>query len=103
MQIISTGGTSSELFGVKKKNQDLRQKPRRHKPSSTRLEREANPQPELREIRKAVADYMQSEGCSCCRDNDAHKLNEARLGKLLRVPMYSDKSGYNFSRFKTKP
>jgi hypothetical protein len=58
---------------------------------------------EKRAIRQAVADYMCSEGCSCCRDIDAHKKHKARLGKLLGVPMYSDKSSYDFPKFQTKP
>ncbi len=49
-------------------------------------------------IRSAVADYMRSEGCSCCRGKD-HAKHEARLGKLLSVPMYEDKSGYDFYQF----
>ncbi len=56
---------------------------------------------DLKTIRQALADYMMSEGCSCCegRNHDEHK---AVLGKLLKVPMYSDKSGYNFSKFRTE-
>ena len=56
----------------------------------------------LKEIRNAVADYIGSEGCSCCRNSDKHDEAEARLGKLLRVPKYSDGSGYDFSKFRTK-
>lgn len=60
------------------------------------------PKPTIPEIRRAIADYIQSEGCGCCQggDHDGHK---AALAKLLRVPMYRDKSGYDFGRFKTKP
>lgn len=50
------------------------------------------PRTKLGEIRQAVADYMYSEGCSCCRDTDAHEQNAERLGKLLRVP--KDKDGW---------
>lgn len=56
----------------------------------------------LAEIRRAVADYMRSEGCNCCRNVDAHHENKKRLAKLLRVPMYSDKSGYDFGLFESK-
>lgn len=56
---------------------------------------------ERKEIRTAVADYMQSEGCSCCQDRDAHEQHKARLAKLLKVPTYDDGSGYNFSKFRT--
>lgn len=56
---------------------------------------------EIKEIRTAVADYMYSEGCSCCEGND-HGEHKARLGKLLKVPPYSDGSGYDFSKFRTK-
>ena len=57
---------------------------------------------EWAELRQAVADYMCSEGCSCCRNVEAHTEDEARLAMLLRVPLYKDKSGYDFSRFRTK-
>lgn len=50
-------------------------------------------------IRNLVADYMRTEGCSCCRDIEGHKKNTARLGKALDVPKYSDGSGYEFSGF----
>ena len=53
-------------------------------------------------IRTAVADYMASEGCSCCEDTKSHTQAAARLAELLNVPMYQDKSGYDFTRFKTK-
>lgn len=58
--------------------------------------------PDIKEIRQAIADYMYSEGCSCCRDVDAHDEHKARLAKILRVPKYSDGSGYDFSKFRTK-
>jgi len=54
---------------------------------------------DLREIRRAIADYMHSEGCSCCRDIEAHQRHKAAIAELLQVPMYSDKSGYNFEKF----
>lgn len=53
----------------------------------------------LKEIRQAVADYMHSEGCGCCRDNVAHEKNAERLAKLLKVPKYIDGSGYKFYKF----
>lgn len=52
-------------------------------------------------IRKAIADYMSSEGCGCCSGSD-HGEDENVIGKLLNVPMYRDKSGYNFSKFRSK-
>lgn len=54
------------------------------------------------EIRRAVADYMSSEGCSCCRNEDAHKEHAAKLAKLLRVEQYRDGSGYDFARHRTE-
>lgn len=56
---------------------------------------------ELAELRRAVADYIGSEGCSCCEGHD-HKEHAARLAKLLRVPRYDDGSGYDFPSFRTK-
>lgn len=52
-----------------------------------------------KKVRTALADYIRSEGCSCCENTDKHNIAKAVLGKLLRVPMYSDKSGYDFYRF----
>lgn len=54
----------------------------------------------LGQLRQAVADYMWSEGCSCCRSSN-HGENSARLAKLLRVPKYPDGSGHDWSRFRT--
>ena len=53
------------------------------------------------EIRQAVADYMSSEGCSCCRDIDGHNLHKEKLAKLLGIKKYSDGSGYDFSKHTT--
>lgn len=53
------------------------------------------------QLRKAVADYMRSEGCSCCQDVEAHRRHTKRLAELLDVPAYDDNSGYNFSQFKS--
>ena len=55
----------------------------------------------LAEIRRAFADYVVSEGCSCCRNIDAHEAAAAQLAKLLRVRKYDDGSGYDFSRYET--
>ena len=54
------------------------------------------------QVRRAVADLLAAQGCSCCRDNDGWDAAIARLAKLLRAPQYSDGSGYDFRRFKTK-
>ena len=53
------------------------------------------------DLRAAIADYMYSEGCSCCQDTDAHEENTKRLGELLNVKKHSDGSGYDFSKYKT--
>ena len=55
----------------------------------------------LKAIRQAVADYMYSEGCSCCRDTDAHEEHEKKLAELLGVAPYEDGSGYDFSVYRT--
>ncbi len=49
----------------------------------------------LSEIRQAVADYMWSEGCSCCRSGN-HDENGERLAVLLGVKKYEDGSGYDW-------
>jgi hypothetical protein len=58
---------------------------------------------ERKAIRQAVADYMQAEGCSCCRNEDAHAKAKAVLAKLLRVQPYSDGDGFDFNRHATNP
>lgn len=54
-----------------------------------------------KQMREAVANYMRSEGCTCCQDYEAHKRHTEVLGKLLNVPKYSDGSGRDFSKYKT--
>lgn len=56
----------------------------------------------LNEIRRALADYMRAEGCSCCRNIEDHKHAAERLALLLNVPRYSDGSGFDFGKFQTK-
>lgn len=57
---------------------------------------------DIKTVREAVANYMRSEGCSCCRDIDAHTKHTKVLAELLGVPMYDDESGYDFSKFRSK-
>jgi len=52
-------------------------------------------------LRTAVADYMRSEGCSCCEGPD-HKEHKEVIAKLLSVQKYSDGSGYDFSKYESK-
>ena len=52
----------------------------------------------LAEIRTAVADYIGTEGCSCC-ESPSHPDHKERLAKLLRVKKYDDGSGYDFGRY----
>lgn len=47
-------------------------------------------------IRIAVANYVQSEGCDCCQGGN-HSEHKKALAELLKVPMYSDGSGYDFN------
>jgi hypothetical protein len=51
---------------------------------------------------KGSADYMHSEGCSCYQDIDGHNKHKEALAKLLHVKKYSDGSGYDFRRYRTK-
>ena len=55
----------------------------------------------LQKIRQAFADYVASEGCSCCQNETAHAEAAARLAELLDVPPYKDASGPDFYRFRT--
>ena len=55
-----------------------------------------------KELRQALADYISSEGCSCCESTDDHAAAKARLGKMLNVPQYDDGSGYDFYKYRSK-
>ncbi len=55
---------------------------------------------DIRAIRQAFADYEWSEGCSCCRDHDAHSDAKERLAALLGVPQHN--GGFDFSIFRTE-
>ena len=55
-----------------------------------------------KKLREAVANYMYSEGCSCCQDVDAHREHKQYLAKLLNVDKYSDGSGFDFYKYKSK-
>lgn len=52
-------------------------------------------------LRRAVADYIRSEGCDCCSDCEKHAEDKRRLAELLNVPLYDDASGYDFGLFET--
>ncbi len=52
-------------------------------------------------IRQAVADYMRSEGCSCCEIIDDHEEHKQKLAELLKVPPYDDLSGFDFGKFES--
>jgi DNA-directed RNA polymerase subunit H (RpoH/RPB5) len=52
----------------------------------------------LEQIRQAFADYERSEGCDCCRNNDAHEKAEKRLAELLNPLPYDDGSGFDWSQ-----
>lgn len=53
-----------------------------------------------KQLREAVANYMYSEGCSCCRSSN-HDENAEALAKLLSFKKFSDKSGYDFYSYRT--
>lgn len=55
-----------------------------------------------KKLRQAVADYMRSEGCSCCQNVEDHRKHAEILAKLLNVKKYSDGSGYNFAEHQSK-
>lgn len=54
------------------------------------------------EVRRLLADYILSEGCSCCENEDEHDKAVNALGKLLRVRKFEDGSGYDWSRYRSK-
>jgi hypothetical protein len=56
----------------------------------------------LADIRQAVADYIATEGCSCCQDREGHEAAMKRLGKMLKMKKYDDGSGFDYSRYRSK-
>lgn len=56
----------------------------------------------LDNIRCALAEYMRSEGCSCCRDIEGHDWAANELGNLLDIPKYPDNSGFDYSQYYIK-
>lgn len=52
-------------------------------------------------IRAALADYIATEGCSCCEDTEGHERALKRLAELLNIPTYPDGSGYDTSKFRS--
>ncbi len=57
---------------------------------------------QINKIKTAIADYMWTKGCGCCRDIEANTRHEETLGKLLGIEKYKDDSGYDFSKYRTK-
>ncbi len=55
-------------------------------------------------LRRAIADYMQSEGCSCCSDYEAHEKHNHVLGELLGIRPLKERGDiyYDFTKFRTK-
>jgi hypothetical protein len=55
----------------------------------------------IQKVREAVANYIFSEGCSCCEGKEHDKQREILAG-LLEVEKYEDGSGYDFGKYTTK-
>lgn len=56
----------------------------------------------LKEIRQAFADFAASTGCGCCGDPERKDEALNKIGKLLRMKKYSDGSGYDYRRYRSK-
>lgn len=46
--------------------------------------------------KKAFSDYVKSEGCSCCRDTEAHEKAAEKIAAALGFGKYKDGSGFDF-------
>ena len=56
-----------------------------------------------KEVRELIANYMRSEGCSCCSDSEAHYINKKLLGELLNCGKDGSlEDEYNFYQYATK-
>ena len=53
---------------------------------------------ERAEVRFAVAQFIRSEGCSCCESSD-HEEHENMLARLVGAARYDDDSGWDWSPF----
>ena len=49
-------------------------------------------------IREAFARYVDTEGCSCCRDSEGHEVAEKELAELLKPLPYVDSSGWDWDK-----
>lgn len=57
---------------------------------------------DMQKVRQAIADYMRTEGCSCCRDYDGHIQNRKKLALLLDVPEHPEEDDYyDFSGYRS--
>lgn len=54
-----------------------------------------------KELRKALANYFASEGCSCCRGN-THNEDRIKLAKLTGMSLYEYKSGVDYFKYLPK-
>jgi hypothetical protein len=52
------------------------------------------------DCRRGLADYIYTEGCSCCQNVSGHKAAAEQLALILNVPAYDDRSGYNFTKYR---
>lgn len=46
--------------------------------------------------KKAFSEYVKSEGCSCCRDTEAHEKAAEKIAAALGFEKYKDGSGFDF-------
>lgn len=56
----------------------------------------------ISEVRASFADYVKSEGCSCCRNTIKHDEAMEKLAALLEIEPYKDGSGFNVYKYATK-
>ncbi len=56
----------------------------------------------IKTIKQLIADYMASEGCSCCESTEEHDIVKEKLARLLHIPKYKDGSGYDFGKYRSK-
>lgn len=57
----------------------------------------------VREVREALKDYVESEGCGCCSNYGKHEEAANKLGELLGFDKYLDDSGYDLTTLPTPP
>ena len=51
---------------------------------------------DVQKIKQALVQYINSEGCGCCENDDEHEAAEKTLAELFDVPRHSNNLHYDW-------